>query len=117
MALSPLGKWEAVEYAKRYHDTAIYANLNSFGDAIILAEAINQACSADPKRIIAQLERGRFDTWIGNGVTFPRAEGLAWHQWSPPLIILQYTTPDETYDQSPILYPPSMRTGSYTPAR
>lgn len=117
MALSPLGKWAAVEYAKRYHDTAIYANLNSFGDAVILAEAINQACSAEPKRIIAQLERGRFDTWIGSGVTFPRAEGLAWHQWSPPLIILQYTTPDETYDQAPILYPPSMRTGSYTPAR
>jgi branched-chain amino acid transport system substrate-binding protein len=117
MALSPLGKWAAVEYAKRYHDTAIYANLNSFGDAIILAEAMNQACSADPKRIITQLERGRFDTWIGGGVTFPRAEGVAWHQWSPPLIILQYTTPDETYDQAPILYPPSMKTGSYTPAR
>jgi branched-chain amino acid transport system substrate-binding protein len=116
MALSPLGKWAAVEYAKRYHDTAIYANLNSFGDAIILAEAMNQACSADPKRIIAALERGRFDTWIGNGVTFPRAAGLAWHQWSPPLIILQYTTPDETYDQAPILYPPSTKTGSYTPA-
>lgn len=117
MALSPLGKWAAVEYAKRYHDTAIYANLNSFGDAIIVAEAMNQACSADPKRIIAQLERGRFDTWIGSGVTFPRAAGLAWHQWSPPLIILQYTRPDETYDQAPILYPPSMKTGTYTPAR
>jgi branched-chain amino acid transport system substrate-binding protein len=117
MALSALGKWAAVEYAKRYHDTAIYANLNSFGDAIILAEAMNQACSADPKRIIAQLERGRFDTWIGSGVTFPRADGLAWHQWSPPLIILQYTTANETYDQAPILYPPAMKTGSYTPAR
>ncbi|HEV2438987.1 MAG TPA: ABC transporter substrate-binding protein [bacterium] len=117
MALSALGKWAAVEYAKRYHDTAIYANLNSFGDAVILAEAMNQACSADPKRIIAQLERGRFDTWIGSGVTFPRAAGLAWHQWSPPLIVLQYTTPDETYDRAPILYPPALRTGAYTPPR
>lgn len=117
MALSPLGKWAAVEYAKRYHDTAIYANLNSFGDAIILAEAMNQACSADPKRIIAQLERGRFDTWIGSGVTFPRAAGLAWHQWSPPLLILQYTKVDETYDQAQILFPSSMKTGAYTPGR
>ena len=72
MALSPLGRWAAVEYAKRYKDVAIYANLNSFGDAVILAEAMNQACSSDPKRMIAALERGHFDTWIGGGVTFPR---------------------------------------------
>ena len=117
MALSALGKWAAVEYARRYHDTAIYSNLNSFGDAIILAEAMNQACSADPRRLIAQLERGRFDTWIGGAVTFPRAEGLAWHQWSPPLIILQYTKVDETYDQAPILFPAALKTGAYTPAR
>ena len=119
MALSPLGRWAALEYAKRYHDTAIYSNLNSFGDAVILAQAMNQACSAEPKRIIAALERGRFDTWIGasGSVRFPRAAGLAWHQWSPPLIVLQYTTPDETYDKAPILYPPALRTGSYTPPR
>ena len=119
MALSTVGKWAALEYAKRYHDTAIYSNLNSFGDALILAQAMNQACSADPKRIIGALERGRFDTWIGapGSVTFPRAAGLAWHQWSPPLIVLQYTTVDETYDRAPILYPPALRTGAYTPPR
>jgi len=113
MALAPPGKWAAVEYAKRFHDTATYVALNSFGDALILAQAMNQACSADPKKIIAALEHGRFQTWIGNGVTFPRADGLYWHQWSPPLLILQYTTPDETYDHAPILYPPSLKTGTY----
>jgi len=117
MALSALGKWAAVEYAKRYHDTAIYSNLNSFGDAVILAEAMNLACSGDPKKIIGALERGRFDTWIGNGAAFPRAEGLYWHQWSPPLIILQYTQPGETYDKAPILYPVETKTGTYTPPR
>jgi branched-chain amino acid transport system substrate-binding protein len=116
MALSPLGRWAAVEYAKRFHDTAIYSNLNSFGDGMIIAEAINQACSADPKRIIATLERGRFQTWIGSGATFPRADGLAWHQWSPPLIVLQYTTVNETYDQAPILFPPALKTGTFTAA-
>ena len=117
MALSPLGRWAAVEYAKRYKDVAIYANLNSFGDAVILAEAMNQACSSDPKRMIAALERGHFDTWIGGGVTFPRAEGVYWHQWSPPMIILQYTQVDQTYDQAPILYPAGMKTGTYTAPR
>jgi branched-chain amino acid transport system substrate-binding protein len=116
MALSPLGRWAAVEYAKRFHDTAIYSNLNSFGDGMIIAEAINQVCSADPKRIIAALERGRFQTWIGSGATFPRADGLAWHQWSPPLIVLQYTTVNETYDQAPILFPPALKTGTLTAA-
>ncbi len=116
MALTTLGKWASVEYAKRFHSTAVYSNLNSFGDAVILAEAMNQACSRDPKRIIAQLERGRFDTWIGSGATFPRAAGVRWHQWSPPLVILQYTRPDETYDQAPILYPPAMKTGAFEPA-
>ncbi len=117
MALSPLGKWAAVEYAKRYHDTAIYSNLNAFGDAVILAEAMSQACSRDPRKVIAALERGRFDTWIGGGATFPRADGVLWHQWSPPLVILQYTQAEQTYDQAPILYPPSMKTGTYQAPR
>ncbi len=117
MALSAFGKWAALEYAKRYKDVAIYANLNSFGDALIVAEAMNQACSSDPRKIIAQLERGRFDTWIPGGVTFPRAEGLAWHQWSPPMIILQYTQNEQTYDKAPILFPSAMKTGTYTAPR
>lgn len=117
MALSSFGKWAALEYAKRYHDVAIYANFNSFGDAVIVAEAMNQACSSDPKKIIAQLERGRFDTWIGGKVTFPRADGLSWHQWSPPMIILQYTQNDQTYDKAQILFPSAMKTGSYAAPR
>jgi branched-chain amino acid transport system substrate-binding protein len=114
MALSALGKWAALEYARRYHDVAVYSNLNSFGDAVIVAQAMNQACSSDPKKIIAQFERGRFDTWIGGTVTFPRAAGVRWHQWSPPMIIVQYSRNDETYDQAAILYPPAMKTGSFT---
>lgn len=117
MALTALGKWAAVEYAKRFHDTAIYSNLNAFGDAVILAEAMNLACSSDPRRIVGALERGRFDTWIGGGVTFPRAAGVRWHQWSPPMVILQYTQPDETYDQTQILYPTAMKTGTYQAPR
>jgi branched-chain amino acid transport system substrate-binding protein len=117
MALTALGKWAAIEHAKRYHDVAIYANLNSFGDAVIVAQAMNQACSTDPRQIIAALERGRFVNWISNDVTFPRAEGVAWHQWSPPMIILQYTQPDQTYDTATILYPTAMQTGTYTAPR
>jgi hypothetical protein len=47
-------------------------------------------------------------------VTFPRAAGVRWHQWSPPMIIVQYSRNDETYDQAAILYPPAMKTGSFT---
>ena len=47
----------------------------------------------------------------------PRAEGVAWHQWSPPMIILQYTQPDQTYDTATILYPNAMKTGTYTAPR
>jgi branched-chain amino acid transport system substrate-binding protein len=114
MALSAFGKWAALEYAKQYHDVAIYSNLNSFGDALILAEAMNQACSSDPARIIETLERGRFDTWIGGSVAFPRAADSSWHQWSPPMVILQYTQADQTYDQAAILFPAAMKTGAYT---
>ena len=117
MAMTALGKWAALEHAKRYHDVAIYANLNSFGDAVIVAQAMNQACSSDPRQIIGALERGRFTNWISTEVTFPRAEGVAWHQWSPPMIILQYTQNDQTYDTAPILYPPAMKTGTYTAPR
>jgi branched-chain amino acid transport system substrate-binding protein len=117
MALSAVGKWAALEYAKRYKDVAIYANLNSFGDALIVAQAMNQACSSDPRRIVAQLERGQFDTWIGGKVTFPRADGLAWHQWSPPMLILQYTQHEQTYDKATILFPAALKTGAFTAPR
>ena len=29
-------------------------------------------------------------------VTFPRAEGALWHNWSPPLMVLHYSAKDQT---------------------
>ena len=37
-------------------------------------------------------------------VTFPRAEGALWHNWSPPLMVLHYTAKDQTPATAEVAY-------------
>jgi hypothetical protein len=37
-------------------------------------------------------------------VTFPRAEGTLWHNWSPPLMIARYTAKDQKAADAEIVY-------------
>jgi hypothetical protein len=46
--------------------------------------------------MIKALETGSFKGWSSVPVTFPQAEGALWHNWSPPLMILKYTKPNQT---------------------
>jgi branched-chain amino acid transport system substrate-binding protein len=46
--------------------------------------------------MIKALEEGSFTGWSTVPVTFPRAEGVLWHNWSPPMMILRYTAKDQT---------------------
>jgi branched-chain amino acid transport system substrate-binding protein len=89
--LSDLGAWFTNAYEQKYKESPVYSSLNGFGDVAILAQAADRARSGDPKAMIAALEGGRFTSWTAADVTFPRAEGVYWHNWSPPVLILHYT--------------------------
>jgi branched-chain amino acid transport system substrate-binding protein len=92
--LSDIGAWYAKQYQEKFKDQPVYSDLNCFGDIAIIAQAIAQAKSADPKAIATTLETGRFTGWASGEVTFPRADGVFWHNWSPPMLILHYTKPN-----------------------
>jgi len=101
--LSDIGEWFAKAYQAKYNEPPIYSSLNGFGDIMILAEAADQAKSTDPKAIVKALEAGTFKTWAAGDVKFPRADGVYWHNWAPPILILHYTQPNQDWRQAEIL--------------
>src|SRR6266702_4572777 len=52
---------------------------------------------------IRALETGRFKSWTAAPVTFPRAEGVFFHNWSPPVLILQYTAPGQDWKEAAVV--------------
>ena len=113
MKLTERGEWFKKKYVEKHGEFPIYAAFNGFGQIMILADALDLANSDKPSELIKALEKGKFTSWNGL-VTFERGEGPYWHQWSPPLMVLQYTKVGQSPKDAPILYPPKMKTGSYT---
>ncbi len=113
MPLTEIGKWFKERYEARFNEPAVYSAYNAFGQIVIVAQAITRACSTDGPALVKALESGKFENWNGT-VTFPRGDGPYWHQASPPLVILQYTSVNQPYEKSTILWPPKMKTGNLT---
>ncbi len=113
MKLTERGEWFKKTYVEKHGEFPIYAAFNGFGQIMILADALDLANSDKPSELIKALEKGKFTSWNGL-VTFERGEGPYWHQWSPPLMVLQYTKVGQSPKDAPILYPPKMKTGRYT---
>jgi branched-chain amino acid transport system substrate-binding protein len=101
--LSDLGEWFAKKYEEKYKEPPVYSALNGFGDVAILAQAVDQAKSDDPKAVTKALETGTFKTWAASPVKFPRAEGVYWHNWSPPILILQMTEAGQDWRKAPVI--------------
>lgn len=93
--LSEAGQWVAETYQAKYDEPAVYGSLNAFGDVIVLAQAIDDAGTTEKEQLVQALENGSFTSWTANPVTFPRADGVYWHNWAPPVLILQYTEPHQ----------------------
>ena len=102
--LSEAGKWFAKRYQEKFNEAPVYGALNGFGNALVFAQAIEKAKSTDPKAMIDALEAGSFIGWSSVPVTFPKAEGPLWHNWSPPLMVLTYTAKDQTPADATVSY-------------
>ena len=105
-ALSAAGEWFAKRYEESYKEPTVYAGLNGFGDVIIIAQAVDLAKSTDPAAIIGALETAKFQGWPAAEVTFPRAQGVYWHNWSPPVLILHYTKAGQDWREAEVAYAP-----------
>ncbi len=103
MALTKSGKWLYDAYMKKYNEAPTYSTLNGFGDLLILADAVKQAGSTDGKAVVKALESGTFEFWAGS-VSFPQGAGALWHQWTPPVLITQYTAANQTQQDAKLVY-------------
>jgi len=103
MQLTAAGKWFFDHYEAKYGESPTYSSYNGFGDALILATAAKRAGTTDYGALVAELEKGQFDFWSGS-VSFPRGDGSLWHQWTPPVLITQYTAQGQTQDQATLVY-------------
>ena len=102
--LSEPGKWLAKKYQEKYNESPVYGALNAFGNALVFAQAIEKAKSTDPKAMIAALEEGSFTGWSAVPVTFPKADGVLWHNWAPPMMVLTYTAKDQKVGDAEVSY-------------
>ena len=109
MELTTAGQWFHDRYMQKYGEAPTYSSYNGFGDALILAMAAKYAGSTDYADIINALETNEFEFWAGT-VTFPKGEGALWHQWTPPVLITQYTAVNQKQDEATLVY-----TFNYTP--
>lgn len=101
--LSDLGQAFAKAYKAKYNEDPVYGALNGFGAIEILAQGLKSANSTDPKALIKALEGGTFKSWPDAPVTFPRADGVYWHNWVPPVLIVQYTKPMQDWKEADVI--------------
>jgi branched-chain amino acid transport system substrate-binding protein len=101
--LSDIGVAFAKAYKEKYKEDPTYGPLNGFGGIMILAEALKAANSTDPKALIKALETGTFKSWPDAPVTFPRADGVYWHNWVPPILVMQYTKPNQDWKEADVV--------------
>lgn len=101
--LSDVGEAFAKAYREKYKEDPVYGALNGFGAVMILAQAIKAANGTDPKALIKTLESGSYKSWPDAPVTFPRADGVYWHNWVPPVLILHYTAAKQDWKDAEIV--------------
>ena len=101
--LSDFGKTFAATYREKYKEDPVYGALNGYGAIMILAEALKSANGTDPKALIKALETGTYKSWPDAPVTFPRADGVYWHNWVPPVLIMQYTKPNQDWKEADVV--------------
>ena len=101
--LSDIGEQFAKAYREKYKEDPVYGALNGFGAVMILAQAIKAGNSADPKALIKTLESGTYKSWPDAAVTFPKADGVYWHNWVPPVLILQMTQPKQDWKDASVV--------------
>lgn len=113
--LTAIGRWLIERYQAEYGAFPPDPVLNAFTDLTLVAQAVARAGSAEREAIVAALEAGSFATWRGQ-VAFERG-AEHWHHSPPPIQLLQYQQPNQTFEEAAIVYPPERKNADYQPPR
>src|SRR3977135_912565 len=77
--------------------------------------ATNAARGERPDVLVRALLAGKFEGWNGT-ISFSRGEGPYGQQWTPPMLLVQYTKPEQAFTEAKIVFPPEFKTGDLTAA-
>ena len=114
MKLTPRGEAFRKKYIAEYKEDPIYGALNGYAQVVLLGDALNAAKTDNTDALVKALLAGKFEGWNGT-ISFTRGEGPYWQQWSPPMLVVQYTKPEMPFSEVKIVYPPDLKTGDWVP--
>jgi branched-chain amino acid transport system substrate-binding protein len=116
MKLTARGDAFRKRYIEQFKEEPIYGAFNGYAQVWIIADAINAAKSDKPEDVVKALLKNKFEGWNAT-VSFSRGEGPYWQQWTPPMLIVQYTKAEQSFNDVKIIYPPEFKTGDWVPAK
>ena len=61
--------------------------------SVLIADASTRPRATSRDDLVKALLAGKFEGWNGT-ISFTRGEGPYWQQWTPPMLIMQYTKPE-----------------------
>jgi branched-chain amino acid transport system substrate-binding protein len=108
--LTAAGDWFKAEYTARFGEEPVYTSYQGFGNTIIMAQAINRACSTEGAAMVQALEAGPFISWNTDTAAFPKGDDVDWHRIRIPILLLQYTAAPQPYEEAAIVFPPDLKT-------
>jgi branched-chain amino acid transport system substrate-binding protein len=110
MKLTPRGEAFRTKYREQFKEDPVYAALNGYAQVALIADALNAAKSDASDDLVKSLLANKFEGWNGT-ISFSRGEGPYWQQWTPPMLVLQYTKPEMPFTEAKILFPTEFKTG------
>jgi branched-chain amino acid transport system substrate-binding protein len=114
MKLPARGEAFRQKYKAQFNEEPVYGAFNGYTQVVLLADAINAAKSDKGEDVVKALLANKFEGWNGT-ISFSRGEGPYWQQWTPPMLITQYTRPEQPFDEVKISFPPEFKTGEWMP--
>lgn len=113
MKLTPRGEAFRTRYLEQFKEQPVYGALNAYAQVMLLADAMTTAKSEKPDDLVKALDTNKFTGWNGT-ISFSRGEGPYWQQWTPPMLLMQYTKTDQPFTEAKIVFPPDFKTGDLT---
>src|SRR5947208_766394 len=115
MKLTTRGEAFRKKYMAEFKEDPIYGALNGYSQVVLIADALNAAKSDNTDELVKALLAGKFEGWNGT-ISFTRGEGPYWQQWTPPMLVTQYTKPEMAFTEVKIVYPAELKTGDWMAA-
>ncbi len=112
--MTPIGRWFTDRFMQRYGFAPPDTCLSAFTDVTIIGQALQVAGTDSREGLLDALESTEFDTWRGP-LRFERG-AEHWHHNPPELVVMQYQTVGQTFDDAAIIYPPALADSKFRPS-